>query len=417
MPYVIKPWLAEHVAVAEDATAESIAAALVSVGLEEEEIHTSGITGPLVVGRVLELTPEPQKNGKTINWCQVEVGEDAPRGIVCGAHNFGVGDSVVVALPGAVLPGDFAIASRKTYGHVSDGMICSTEELGMGPDPEHGILVLARAGEAGAEDPSGGATAECTVPAPGTDALELLGLAEEVLEINITPDRGYCFSMRGVAREYAHATGATFTDPGLPAPRGSAPAVPAPTEDGFAIEVADTAPINGEVGCDRFVARIVRGIDPAAPSPEWLQRRLRQAGMRPISLAVDATNYVMLDLGQPLHAYDLGTLAAPIVVRRAQEGERLRTLDDVDRALHPEDLLITDSPGGNPGPARSASRASWVVRTRRSPPPRRTCSSRPPTSIRSPSPAPPAGTSCRARPRAASSVAWTPSSRPSPRSA
>ncbi|GAB2595291.1 phenylalanine--tRNA ligase subunit beta [Pseudactinotalea suaedae] len=337
MPYVPIEWLREHVEVPEGTTAEGLASDLVRVGLEEEAIDRSAaVTGPLVVGRVLEVTPEPQKNGKTINWCRVDVGPEhnehdeatgrGSRGIVCGAHNFGVGDSVVVALPGAVLPGDFAIAARKTYGHVSDGMICSQSELGLGED-HSGIIVL--------DDP----------PAPGTDAIALLGLGEEVLEINVTPDRGYCFSMRGVAREYAHSTGAPFTDRALEL----GARVPVPTDSGFAVEISDDAPIRGNAGADRFVARIVRGVDATAASPAWLSKRLRQAGMRPISLAVDVTNYVMLDLGQPLHAYDLGTLHAPIVVRRAKPGERMTTLDDVDRSLDVEDLLITDSPEGNLG--------------------------------------------------------------------
>lgn len=347
MPYVVMPWLGEHVELPEDPTAEQLAADLVKVGLEEEAIHSSGITGPLVVGRVLEVSPEPQRNGKVINWCQLDTGERtedgevAARGVICGAHNFAPGDAVVVALPGAVLPGDFVIASRKTYGHVSNGMICSAEELGLGDDPRYagdGIIVLATAAQL-AQDPT-------AAPAPGSDALGLLGLADEVLEINVTPDRGYCFSVRGVAREYAHSTGARFTDPGLPAPAGSAPAAPEATPEAFAVEIDDDAPIRGAVGCDRFVTRIVRGVDPAAPSPAWLAERLRKAGMRPISLAVDATNYVMLDLGQPLHAYDLATVHEPIVVRRARPGERLVTLDDADRALDAEDLLITDSPDG-----------------------------------------------------------------------
>jgi phenylalanyl-tRNA synthetase beta chain len=349
MPYVPLTWLAEHVEVPAGTTAERLAADLVRVGLEEEAIVPPAVTGPLVVGRVLSVSKEEQKNGKTINYCRVDVGEhnDAPgtgkepadvpsRGIICGAHNFEAGDHVVVALPGAVLPGPFPIASRKTYGHISDGMICSARELGLGED-HTGIIVL--------EEMLGDG-----VPAPGTDALELLGLGTEVLEINVTPDRGYCFSMRGVAREYSHSTGATFTDPGLPENLPAAP--PAPTADGFAVEVEDPTPVNGP-GCDRFVTRIVRGIDPKAPSPRWMVERLTQAGMRPISLAVDVTNYVMLDLGQPLHAYDLGTLATPIVVRRATAGEKLTTLDDVERRLDPEDLLITDSPG--------AARASRVL--------------------------------------------------------
>ncbi|MFJ3407204.1 phenylalanine--tRNA ligase subunit beta [Promicromonospora sp. NPDC090134] len=333
MPLIVKDWLADHVELPADLTAEQLAADLVKVGLEEEAIHGAAVTGPLVVGRVLEMTPEPQKNGKTINWCRVDVGpehndDEGARGIVCGAHNFGVGDYVAVSLPGTVLPGPFPIAARKTYGHVSDGMICSVRELGIGEDHD-GILVLTRHGFT-EEDLT-----------PGQDAIVLLGLGDEVLEINVTPDRGYAFSYRGVAREYAHSTGAKFTDHGL-----ATGAEPAATPDGFEVRVQDDAPINGVVGCDRFVTRVVRGIDPSAPTPAWMKHRLEGSGMRSISLAVDITNYVMLDLGQPLHAYDLAQVSAPIVVRRATAGERLTTLDDVDRALDTEDLLITDSPDG-----------------------------------------------------------------------
>lgn len=341
MPYIALSWLGEHVELPADLTAEQLAADLVRVGLEEEGVHGAAVTGPLVVGQVVSLVKEEQKNGKVINWCQVDVGvhnalddegrPTIPRGIICGAHNFVAGDRVVAALPGAVLPGPFPIASRKTYGHISDGMICSARELGLGEDHD-GIIVLDRFGYT---EENGYDTT------PGADAIAMLGLGEEVLEINVTPDRGYCFSMRGVAREYSHSTGAAFTDPGLP--QGP---LPEPTRDGFEVVVDDVAPIHSQVGCDRFVTRIVRGVDASAPSPAWMQRRLTQAGMRPISLAVDVTNYVMLDLGQPLHAYDLATLEAPIVVRRAHEGERLTTLDGVDRALSTEDLLITDSVGG-----------------------------------------------------------------------
>jgi len=325
-------WLADHVELPADLTVEQLAEDLVRVGIEDEAIHGAAVTGPLVVGRVLGFVEEPQKNGKVIRWCQVDVGahnaeDGSPRGIVCGAHNFAVGDLVVVALPGCVLPGPFPITARKTYGHVSDGMICSLRELGLGED-HSGILVLATLG----------LEAE-----PGSDAKELLGIGEAVLEVNITPDRGYCFSMRGIAREYALSTGARFTDRGLP--RSEADTRPA--GGGFAVELADDAPVDGRPGCDRFVAQVVRGVDAGAPSPAWLRRRLEQAGMRSISLAVDVTNYVMLDLGQPLHAYDLATLTGPIVVRRARAGETLVTLDDVERALDPEDLLITDSLGGH----------------------------------------------------------------------
>ncbi len=328
-------WLTEYVEGAPVATGREVAASLVRIGLEEEGLYGGDIVGPLVVGRVLELVEEPQKNGKTIRWCQVDVGqngqrvtEGTPQGIVCGARNFSVDDLVVVVLPGAVLPGGFAISARKTYGHLSNGMICSAAELGLGSGPEatDGIIVLQQfLGKQDAEKLT-----------PGDDAIELLGLADEVVEVTVTPDRGYCLSMRGMAREYAHATGGTFRDPAALAPAAA-------NESGYAVQLADEAPLNGRDGCDRYVARVVRGIDPAALTPAWLKKRLSQMGMRPISLAVDVTNYVMLALGQPLHAFDVSTLHGPIVVRRAQPGETLTTLDEVQRTLYPQDLLITDS--------------------------------------------------------------------------
>ena len=344
MPMVPLSWLADHVDVPEGTDAEALAAALVKVGLEEEEIHPARVIGPLVVGRVLTRVEETASNGKTVNYCRVDVGEynDAPgtgkepselpsRGIICGAHNFDVDDLVVVSLPGAVLPGDFQIAARKTYGHVSDGMICSARELGLGED-HSGIIVLPQY------------FPDREIPAVGTDIVSWLGLGEEVLEINVTPDRGYCFSMRGIAREYSHSTGAAFRDPGLPGVVAAEP--PAPNAEGFPVVFADDAPIRGRAGVDRFVARVVRGTNPAAPIPRWMVERLEAAGMRSLSLPVDITNYVMLDLGQPMHAYDLAALASPIVVRRARAGESLVTLDEEKRELDPQDLLITDSPQG-----------------------------------------------------------------------
>ena len=344
MPMVPLSWLADHVDVVDGTDAEALAAALVKVGLEEEEIHPARVIGPLVVGRVLTRVEETASNGKTVNYCRVDVGEynDAPgtgkepselpsRGIICGAHNFDVDDLVVVSLPGAVLPGDFQIAARKTYGHVSDGMICSARELGLGED-HSGIIVLPQY------------FPDREIPAVGTDIVSWLGLGEEVLEINVTPDRGYCFSMRGIAREYSHSTGAAFRDPGAPGVVAAEP--PAANSDGFPVVFADEAPIRGRVGVDRFVGRVVRGTNPAAPTPRWMVERLEAAGMRSLSLPVDITNYVMLDLGQPMHAYDLGALAAPIVVRRARAGETLVTLDEEKRELDVQDLLITDSPQG-----------------------------------------------------------------------
>jgi phenylalanyl-tRNA synthetase beta chain len=314
-------WLADHVDLPPGLTAHELGDAFVRVGLEVESATSAadGLSGPIVVGRVLSFEDEAQKNGKVIRWCHVDVGPyndgDQPRGIVCGAHNFVAGDLVVVSLPGAVLPGGFEIAARKTYGHVSDGMICSVRELGIG-DEHAGILVLPPA------------AAE-----PGADALDVLELRDAVLEIAVTPDRGYCLSIRGLAREAAGVLGTSFHD--------VADAVHRPEVDGGAYDVR----LEDPVGCDRFSARAVTGLDPAAPSPEWMRTRLRQAGMRPISLAVDVTNYVMLETGQPLHAYDRATLTGPIVVRRAAPGERLTTLDGTERRLDPDDLLITDDSG------------------------------------------------------------------------
>lgn len=314
-------------------------AELVKVGFEEEEVHrpTDALKGPIVVGQVLSIVKEPQTNGKTINWCQVRVvpeGQEQTltgdgidpsgvQGIICGAHNFVAGDKVVVTLPGAVLPGDFRISARKTYGHLSAGMIASVRELGIGEDHD-GILVLSRIG---------------LDPEIGTDAMDLLGLYDEAAEINVTPDRGYAFSIRGVAREYAHATGTSFTDPATKVQ------APAGLSGGYGVKLNDDAPIYGKPGCDRFVARTVRGVDATRPTPPWMTSRLRLAGIRSISLPVDISNYVMLELGQPTHCYDLDKLSGDIVVRRAAAGEKITTLDGKERTLDAEDLLITDDSG------------------------------------------------------------------------
>jgi len=309
-------WLREYVDLPAEVSGRELAERLIPIGFEVETVHESGadLTGPLLVGQVLEIE-ELTGFKKPIRYCQVRVGlePEQVRGIVCGARNFAVGDKVVVALPGAVLPGGFEIAARKTYDHVSDGMICSARELGLGDD-HSGIIVL---------------PVDVTV---GADAVELLGVRDDVLDIAVTHDRGYCLSMRGMARETAIAYGLTLRDPALLD-------VPAPTQGGYPVHLEDA------LGCERFVARIVRGIDPLAPSPLWMQRRIQLAGMRPISLIVDVTNYVMLEIGQPLHAYDLNRLSGAITVRRARAGEKLTTLDDAQRALDPEDLLITDESG------------------------------------------------------------------------
>ncbi|MFD7998090.1 phenylalanine--tRNA ligase subunit beta [Streptomyces mirabilis] len=312
-------WLREYVDLPATETGRDVQAKLISAGLEVETVEQLGadLKGPLVVGQVRSIE-ELEGFKKPIRFCLVDVGTANGTGelqeIVCGARNFAVGDKVVVVLPGAVLPGNFAIAARQTYGKTSHGMICSGDELGMGDDGSGGIIVLPPEVEV------------------ATDAIELLQLVDEVLDIAVTPDRGYALSMRGVAREAAIAYGLPLMDPALLD-------VPAPNAFGYPVRVSDP------MGCDRFTARTVTGLDPETHSPIWLRRRLQKAGMRPISLAVDITNYVMLELGQPLHAYDRTRVQGAIGVRRAEQGEKLTTLDGVTRTLDAEDLVITDDRG------------------------------------------------------------------------
>ncbi|GAQ54469.1 phenylalanine--tRNA ligase subunit beta [Streptomyces acidiscabies] len=312
-------WLREYVDLPATETGRDVQAKLVSAGLEVETVEQlgDGLKGPLVVGQVLTIE-ELEGFKKPIRFCTVDVGTangtGEPQEIVCGARNFAVGDKVVVVLPGAVLPGDFAIAARKTYGRTSHGMICSSDELGMGDDGTKGIIVLPPETEI------------------GKDAIELLQLVDEVLDIAVTANRGDCLSIRGVARETAIAYGLPLSDPALLD-------VPGPNAYGYPVQVSDP------FGCDRFTARTVTGLSSEARSPLWLTRRLQKVGVRPISLAVDVTNYVMMELGQPLHAYDRASVQGAIGVRRAAEGEKLVTLDAVERTLHSEDLVITDERG------------------------------------------------------------------------
>lgn len=312
-------WLREYVDLPATETGRDVQAKLVSAGLEVETVEHLGadLKGPLVVGQVLTIE-ELTEFKKPIRFCTVDVGQangtGEPQEIVCGARNFAVGDKVVVVLPGATLPGGFSISARKTYGKTSHGMICSGDELGMGDDGSHGIIVLPPESEV------------------GKDAIELLELVDEVLDIAVTANRGDCLSIRGVAREVAIAYGLPLSDPALLD-------VPGPNAFGYPVQVSDP------LGCDRFTARTVTGLSPEARSPLWLQRRLQKVGMRPISLAVDVTNYVMTELGQPLHAYDRTLVQGTIGVRRAEEGEQIKTLDGVERKLHAEDLVITDERG------------------------------------------------------------------------
>jgi phenylalanyl-tRNA synthetase beta chain len=311
LPY---SWLREVVAAGApgwDVTPDELEQTLIRIGHEIEEIIPVGpVSGPLTIGRVVEIEDLTEFK-KPVRAVRVDVGEPEPRDIVCGATNFAVGDLVVVALSGTTLPGDFTITSRKTYGRTSDGMICSTAELNLGTD-HSGILVL----------PPGTA-------APGDDAAEVLGLDDVVFHLAITPDRGYGLSVRGMAREIACAYDLDFVDP--------ADVTPPPAEG-----EAWPLTVDPDTGVRRFALRPVTGIDPGALSPWWLQRRLLLSGIRAISPAVDVTNYVMLELGHPMHAHDRGRITGGLHVRFARPGETVVTLDDVERRLDPRDVLIVD---------------------------------------------------------------------------
>jgi len=311
-------WLAQYAALGPVLPdAGDVARRLTAAGLEVETQERVGhdISG-VVVAQVTGIE-ELAGFRKPVRYCQVSTGSGGPVGVICGAVNFAAGDKVPFAQPGAVLPGGFEIGAKKAYERMSNGMICSAAELAIGED-HSGILVL----------PPG---------APlGEDFVAYAGLADHVFELSITPDRGYALSIRGVARELATSYGAAYTDPAdadLPAD--------------VAVVSPDVYPasIDDPTACDRFVLREVRGFEPATPTPLWMQVRLARCGMRSVSLAVDITNYLMLELGQPLHAFDAAQLSGPVVVRRARPGERLETLDHVVRDLDTEDILITDSSG------------------------------------------------------------------------
>jgi phenylalanyl-tRNA synthetase beta chain len=310
-------WLLEYAAAGPDAEPAEVARRLTAAGLEVESVEQVGhdVSG-VIVAQVTEIE-ELAGFKKPIRYCTVLTGSGEQH-VICGATNFAPGDRIALAAPGARLPGG-EIGARKAYGRMSEGMICSAAELAIGDD-HSGILVL-------------------PPDAPlGADFAAYAGLADHVLDINVTPDKGFALSVRGTARELAIAFGAEFTDPadaGLPAGEDVTLASP----DVYPASIADPS------ACDRFVLREVRGIDPDRPAPLRMRVRLARAGLRSVSLAVDITNYLMLELGQPLHAFDRAALTGPVVVRRARPGERLETLDHVVRDLDPDDILITDSSG------------------------------------------------------------------------
>ena len=309
-------WLREYAPVPESVAAAEVARQLTAAGLEVETVESVGddIRGVVVA----QVTDVEELTGfrKPIRYCRVDTGSGT-RDVVCGAVNFAVGDKVPFAPPGAVLPGGFEIGAKKAYDRTSEGMIASARELAIGED-HSGILVL-----------------DADAPL-GEDFVSYAGLADQVLDIAVTPDRGYALSVRGVARELATAFEVPYTDP---ADQGL------PDDVGMVSPDVYPASIEDPTACDRFVLREVHGLDPAAPTPLWMRVRLARAGMRAVSLAVDITNYLMVELGQPMHAFDKSALSGPIVVRRGRPGERLETLDHVVRNLDPDDILITDSSG------------------------------------------------------------------------
>jgi phenylalanyl-tRNA synthetase beta chain len=306
-------WLREYVAI--DVPTRALAERLAISTCEVVRIETRGVAdldGNLAlfrVGRVLEAAKHP--NADRLQLCRVDVGEGDARQIVCGAWNFGAGATVAVALPGAVLSNGLELERRKVRGQLSDGMILAEDEVGLGTDHE-GIMVLPNGIE------------------PGTPLVDVLPLTEEVLELETGHNRPDLLAVYGIAREVS-----ALYDAELGAPPGIDP-----KRDGD--EPVDVR-IEDFEGCPRYIGRLFRDVR-IELSPQWLRTRLTDAGMRPISNVVDVTNYVMLALGNPLHAFDHDTLGgARIVVRRARGGEQLRTLDGVVRDLSPDDLMIADA--------------------------------------------------------------------------
>jgi phenylalanyl-tRNA synthetase beta chain len=307
-------WLRDYVDF--DLPVEDLARRLVFTSFEVDRIVHRGVPdvdGNLAffrVGRVLEVENHP--NADRLNLTTVDVGDPEPRSIVCGAWNFSAGSTVAVALPGAVLPNGLTLERRKVRGHQSDGMILAEDEVELGTD-HSGVMLLADA------------------HVPGTPLADVLPLSDTVLEIETGYNRPDLMSMYGIAREIS-----ALLDVPLAVMPGTAPG-PVPEEERVDVRVEDLD------RCPRYIGRLFRDVV-VAPSPEWLKARLLGAGMRPISNVVDVTNYVMLALGNPLHAFDQARLAeGRIVVRRAHDGEPIRTLDGTERKLTTEELVIADA--------------------------------------------------------------------------
>ncbi len=308
-------WIKEFVDIPSNITAEQIANGLIRVGFEVEEIIVQGcdVTGPLKFGKVLSIE-EITEFKKPIRYVGLDCGEGETRYVICGATNFAVGDIVVVAIPGAVLPGNFVISARETYGKTSNGMICSARELGISDD-HAGIMTF---GEGSV--------------VVGADALSALEIDDVIFDVAVNPDRGYALSIRGIAREVAASLGLSYRDP-VDALRGLAFEN---TGKGVPAKIID------EDAATIFYLRTLSNFDQKASTPLWMRRRIEKMGMRSISLVVDITNYVMLELGQPLHAFDADKISGGLSIKRAGASQKFTTLDGQERVLDPDDLMVWD---------------------------------------------------------------------------
>jgi phenylalanyl-tRNA synthetase beta chain len=302
-------WLAEFVELPGD---QELVDRLNLGGFEDAEIEATGPDlSDVIVGQVASREQHP--NADRLSLCRVELGSGEPVGIVCGAPNVAAGQKVAVARVGMRLPDGTKLKKTKIRGVVSNGMICSARELGLDDDHD-GILVL---------DPSASL---------GASLSEVMGAGSRALEFGITPNRGDSASILGLAREVSALIGGAVRIPET-----------APEEKGAAASEAIAVSIDASEGCHHYVARVVRGVR-VGPSPEWLNHRLEASGIRSINNVVDVTNLVLLEFGQPLHAFDLAEIrGARIGVRRAAAGEKLTCLDGETRELDPKDLVICDA--------------------------------------------------------------------------
>ncbi|MDH5501205.1 MAG: phenylalanine--tRNA ligase subunit beta, partial [Gammaproteobacteria bacterium] len=307
---IAESWLREWVNPGLDT--EALGHQLTMLGHEVDGIEFEGAgIDDIVVAEVVSVVRHP--NADKLSLCKVNDGSADIVDVVCGAPNVTQGMKAAFARPGVSLPNGLQLRKAKIRGIVSNGMLCSAVELGLG-DESNGIMVLPQ--EA----------------VPGSSLVELLNLPDAIFDLNLTPNRGDCFSVLGVARDVSALTGAEIN-------ALTVAAVQATITDQQPVELVEPA------ACPRFAGRVVRGIDRAAPSPAWMIERLRRAGLRSISPVVDITNYVMLELGQPLHAYDHSLIKGTIRPRFAKKGEKLTLLDEKTVDLNADTLVISDDTG------------------------------------------------------------------------